>query len=249
MASRQQQLQGGGGFGSLFGSAGVTSVQIPSPVAAAHLAQGQQRSPTQIQDPASLNGQRIASGSYVYTNAAAAAAAALSSSSGQSPYTSTNGYHPTGSNGSSTPSSEYMTPVSSTGASSYNNSYSYGNGVLPPPLSHPPSSPGLVSQHSSSKSSSGGSSSRQSSSSTFNPEKLKRAQSTPKISSLSKTFGSSGGKSFMSSIRGGSSSWEKKGTKKTHVFRPLDYWNGELDPLTFSNLELHPSGKKRYISK
>ncbi|KAG0048636.1 hypothetical protein BGZ83_006427, partial [Gryganskiella cystojenkinii] len=165
LASRQQQLQGGGGLGSFFGSSSpvAASVNSPSPIAQAHLSQGP-RSPTQIQDPSSLNGQRIPSGSYVYTNGIAAAAAAAAASSSSS--------------------------------SSGHQHYANGPG-------QPPSSPSLTSQHTSSKSSSGSAYHT-----TIDPAKLKRAQSTPRITlaSAAKTFGSSGGKSFMNSIRGGSSS-------------------------------------------
>ncbi|GJJ70806.1 ubiquitin carboxyl-terminal hydrolase 9/13 [Entomortierella parvispora] len=201
MASRQQQLQGGGGFGSLFGS-GVAPVQAQSPNGSPLYSNQGPRSPTQIQDPASLNGQRITSGSYVYTNGVAAAAAVATS--GQPHYGSANGYHVNGGTQNQyqqyhPPSSEYTTPASSTDASSTSSYSPYqSNGAGPPPTS-----PSLVSQHTSSKSSST-SSSRYNGA--FDPAKLKRAQSTPKIVSAAKTFGSSGGKSFMNSIRGGSSS-------------------------------------------
>ena len=202
MANRQQQLQGGGGLGSFFGS-GVSSAQTQSPNGspAFHPNQGP-RSPTQIQDPASLNGQRITSGSYVYTNGVAAAAAAPTS--GQQHYGPANGYHVIDSSQHQyhqqyQSPSEYSTPASSADASTTSSYSPYqSNGAGPPP-----SSPSLVSQHTSSKSSSG-SSSRYTG--TFDPAKLKRAQSTPKIVSAAKSFGSSGGKSFMNSIRGGNSS-------------------------------------------
>ncbi|KAG0370224.1 hypothetical protein BGZ54_007235 [Gamsiella multidivaricata] len=61
LASRQQMQNGGGGLGSFFNS-GSSTASGPTPVAAAHLSNGP-RSPTHIQDPNMLNGQKITSGS------------------------------------------------------------------------------------------------------------------------------------------------------------------------------------------
>ncbi|KAF9341804.1 hypothetical protein BGZ91_001685 [Linnemannia elongata] len=214
----QQQQQNGGVMGALFNGGSA-----PSPVSQAHLvngssggptASGGSRSPTQIQDPSMLNGQKITSGSYVYTNGIAAAA-----SPGQPLYTSTNGYHShSTTTGSSIPSDPLPLPhslsspspasTSSHYPSSYTHSNGYGHGhgtngnhgPVPPsptaashyykPSSASSASPSLVPH------------------TTIDPAKLKRAQSTPRISlaSAAKTFGSSGGKSFIGSLRGGSSS-------------------------------------------
>ncbi|KAF9355808.1 hypothetical protein BGX26_006094 [Mortierella sp. AD094] len=96
LANRQQQLNGGGGFGSLFGS-GASS---PNTLSSTQFSNGP-RSPTQIQDPNMLNGQKITSGSYVYTNGIAAGVTSTTLKHPQ--YSSTNGYHANGSD--STPSS------------------------------------------------------------------------------------------------------------------------------------------------
>ncbi|KAG0011313.1 hypothetical protein BGZ81_002245, partial [Podila clonocystis] len=169
-SGRQQpphsQPQGASGFGALFNG-------HPGP----GLNSGP-KSPTQIQDPSMLNGQRITSGSYVYTDGFAAVAPA-----------STPGYHPNGSGRASEPSSPspYSMPSGLNGSSP--NGYRNGaNG----------SSNG-ASQHIASKSSSG-----TPVHTSIDPTKLKRAQSTPKIilASAAKTFGASGGKSFMGSLRG-----------------------------------------------
>ncbi|KAF9991002.1 hypothetical protein BGZ75_007185 [Mortierella antarctica] len=181
LASRHHQQQGGGGFGSFFNS-GPPSITTPSPVAPAHLSNGP-RSPTQIQDPNMLNGQRISSGSYVYTNGVAAATA-----TGQPHYSSANSYHVNG--GPVEPLSHTLSSPTSTG-------YSNGGGA--------PLSPTLPLQHSSSKSSTFSTSAPHT---TIDPAKLKRAQSTPRISlaSAAKSLGASGGKSFMGSLRGGGGS-------------------------------------------
>lgn len=162
------------GFGSLFNG-------HPGPVPNS----GGPKSPTQIQDPSMLNGQRITSGSYVYTDGFAAVAPA-----------STPGYHPNGSGKVSEPSSPspYSMPSGLSNGSSPNG---YRNGA----------SNGYIngaSQHISSKSSSGAPTVHTS----IDPIKLKRAQSTPKIilASAAKTFGASGGKSFMGSLRGNNGS-------------------------------------------
>ncbi|KAG0005673.1 hypothetical protein BGZ80_011138 [Entomortierella chlamydospora] len=173
LASRQQQLNGGGGFGSLF-SSGASS---PNVLSSPQFSNGP-RSPTQIQDPIMLNGQRITSGSYVYTNGIAAGA-----TSRHPQYSSTNGYYANGSD--STPSSP------STAHAPYDN---YGNGdnslstTTTLPLSKSRSS---TMPHT-----------------TIDPAKLKRAQSSPRISlaSAAKSLGASGGKSFMGSLRGGGGS-------------------------------------------
>ncbi|KAG0277265.1 hypothetical protein BGZ95_006243, partial [Linnemannia exigua] len=222
---QQQQQQNGGVMGSLFNGGSA-----PSPVSQAHLANsntngshggsggsGSRSSPTQIQDPSMLNGQKITSGSYVYTNGIAAAA-----SSGQPLYTSTNGYHhhhqhysTAGSHIPSDPlplphtlSSPSPASTSSHYSSLYN--HSNGNGNHGPV---PPSPTAATSHHYKTSSASTPSPSAPSSSSTvphttIDPAKLKRAQSTPRITlaSAAKTFGSSGGKSFIGSLRGGSSS-------------------------------------------
>ncbi|KAG0215090.1 hypothetical protein BGX28_000795 [Mortierella sp. GBA30] len=182
LASRQQQQQGGGGFGSFFNS-GPSAITTPSPVAPAHLSNSP-RSPTQTQDPNILNGQRITSGSYVYTNGIAAAG-----SIGQPHYSSVNGYHANG-------VAEALPHTLSSPVSSASG-YSYGSGA--------PLSPSLPSQHTSSKSSTFSTSAPHT---TIDPAKLKRTQSTPRISlaSAAKTFGASGGKSFIGSLRGGSGS-------------------------------------------
>lgn len=169
-SGRQQpphsQPQGASGFGALFnGHPG------PGPNSGS-------KSPTQIQDPSMLNGQRITSGSYVYTDGFAAVAPA-----------STPGYHPNGSERASEPSSPspYSMPSGLNGSSPNghrNGANGYSNGA---------------SQHIASKSSSG-----VPVHTSIDPTKLKRAQSTPKIilASAAKTFGASGGKSFMGSLRG-----------------------------------------------
>ncbi|KAF8940005.1 hypothetical protein BGZ58_008050 [Dissophora ornata] len=185
LASRQQLQNGGGGFGSLF-SAGPASIPSPSPVAPAHLSNNSW-SPTHIQDPNMLNGQKITSGSYVYTNGIAAGALL----SGQPHYASTNGYHV---NGTSTE------PPPLAASSSASSAIQNGNGMPNSPTMGP--SP---TQHISSKSSSFSSTVMHT---TIDPAKLKRAQSTPRISlaSAAKSFGASGGKAFIGSFRGGSSS-------------------------------------------
>ncbi|KAF9544693.1 hypothetical protein EC957_011800 [Mortierella hygrophila] len=176
---QQQQQQNGGVMGTLFNGGSA-----PSPVSQAHLANGSSGcmtanggpwSPTQIQDPSMLNGQKITSGSYVYTNGIAAAA-----SSGQPLYTSTNGYHSNGhGHGLGTNGNHGPVPPSPTSASHYFKPPSTSS-ASPSPIPH----------------------------TTIDPAKLKRAHSTPRISlaSAAKTFGSSGGKSFIGSLRGGSSS-------------------------------------------
>ncbi|KAG0252388.1 hypothetical protein BG011_007004 [Mortierella polycephala] len=192
LASRQQQQQSGGGLGSFFGN-GPSVISTPSPIAPAHLSNSP-RSPTQVHDPNTLNGQKIMSGSYVYTNGiAAAASAAASASSGHPLYASTNGYHANG--GAPSEPVPAPPPRSSSSYSRYNGHV--GNGT--PPSSAPSS------QHMSSKSSSSSSATPHT---TIDPAKLKRAHSTPRISlaSAAKTFGASGGKSFMGSLRGGGGS-------------------------------------------
>lgn len=182
LASRQQQQQsgGGGGFGSFFGNGST-----PSPIAPAHLSNGP-RSPTQIQDPNMLNGQKITSGSYVYTNGIAATA-----STGQPLYASTNGYHGNGAASEAPPSS---TTSASSSHTTLVNQHGTG-GPQSPTTPHPP--PSL---HMPSRSTSGVSTTPH----TTN-EKLKRTQSTPRITA--KSFGASGGKSFMASFgRGGNGS-------------------------------------------
>lgn len=231
LASRQQQQQvqqqqqnGGGVMGALFNGGSA-----PSPVTQAHMTNGSggtagnggPRSPTQIQDPSMLNGQKITSGSYVYTNGIAAAA-----SSGQPHYTSTNGYHSHSTTGTipsdPLPLPHTMSSPSPASTSHYSSSYNHsnghgngnghghahghsqGHGPVPP-------SPTATSHHykpSSSVSSASPSPSASTIHTTIDPAKLKRAQSTPRITlaSAAKTFGSSGGKSFIGSLRGGSSS-------------------------------------------
>ncbi|KAF9932880.1 hypothetical protein FBU30_007039 [Linnemannia zychae] len=227
LANRQhQQQQNGGVMGALFngGSASSPVSQVNN------TSNGGSRSPTQIHDPSMLNGQKIASGSYIYTNGIVAA----TSSPGQQPqYTSTSGYHhqshsATSSSTASVPSDPLPLPhtLSSPSPAStssyhhsstfnYNNnssghsqSYSHGShGPVPP-------SPTAATSHyykTSSSSSSGSPSSASGPTvphTTIDPAKLKRTQSTPRISlaSAAKTFGSSGGKSFIGSLRGGSSS-------------------------------------------
>ncbi|KAF9191996.1 hypothetical protein BGZ49_003486 [Haplosporangium sp. Z 27] len=169
LASRQSN--GGGGF-SIFGSGSPS----PNPLSVTQFPNGP-RSPTQIQDPNMLNGQKITSGSYVYTNGIAAGAAAVTS--GHPPYSSANGYHANGSD--STPSSP------STAYAPYSH---YGNGdnsTPTVPLTKPNSARSSNVPHT-----------------TIDPAKLKRAQSSPRITlvSAAKSLGSSGGKSFMG-LRGG----------------------------------------------
>ncbi|KAG0381003.1 hypothetical protein BGX24_001191 [Mortierella sp. AD032] len=224
---QQQQQQNGGVMGSLF-----TGGSAPSPVSQAHLANGgtngsngggggggggSRSSPTQIQDPSMLNGQKITSGSYVYTNGIAAAA-----SPGQPLYTSTNGYHQHHSTaGTHIPSDPLplphtmSSPSPASTSSHYSSSpynHSNGNGNHGPV---PPSPTAATSHYYKTSLASTPSPSAPSSSSsstvphtTIDPAKLKRAQSTPRITlaSAAKTFGSSGGKSFIGSLRGGSSS-------------------------------------------
>ncbi|KAG0292660.1 hypothetical protein BGZ98_002505 [Dissophora globulifera] len=173
---------GAGGFGSLFGSVSPGATQRTS---------NAPWSPTQVQDPSMLNGQKITSGSYVYTNGVAAA-----TSSGQPHYASANGYHVNG-NGVSPSASQPMTlPSAPTAYSSFNGQHT--NGAPQSPTTGPVS----TSQHL--KSSSAAASAH----TAIDPAKLKRAQSTPRISlaSAAKTFGASGGKSFIGSLRGGSGS-------------------------------------------
>ncbi|KAF9912941.1 hypothetical protein EC991_007555 [Linnemannia zychae] len=221
LASRQQQQQQNGGvMGSLFNGGSA-----PSPVSQGHLANGpsgsnagggSRNSPTQIQDPSMLNGQKITSGSYVYTNGIAAA-----TSPGQPQYTSTNGYHPHHQH-HSTPGSHIPSdplplphtlsspsPASTSHYSSSPYNHSNGNGNHGPV---PPSPTAATSHHYKASSVTSPSSVAASSSTvphtTIDPAKLKRAQSTPRISlaSAAKTFGSSGGKSFIGSLRGGNNS-------------------------------------------
>ncbi|KAI1314654.1 hypothetical protein EDD11_001907 [Mortierella claussenii] len=224
LASRQQQQQqqqnGSSGFGSLFGGG------APSPITATHLSNGPlspvgpPRSPTQIQDPTTLlNGQKITSGSYVYTNGAAAVAAAAAvsgsvpSSSGSTTGSSlghyafsttmTNGYQYSN---ETTPDYGHL-PSSPSAYSSFTNGHS-GGGVPPSPTQ----STSFVSLHFSSSSGSGSTTTTSGLGTTIvphttiDPAKLKRAQSTPRISlaSAAKTFGASGGKSFIGSLRGNS---------------------------------------------
>ncbi|KAG0212368.1 hypothetical protein BGX33_003659 [Mortierella sp. NVP41] len=211
---QQQQQQNVGVMGSLFNGGSA-----PSPVSQAHLSNGigggGPRSPTQIQDPSMLNGQKITSGSYVYTNGIAAAA-----SPGQPLYTSTNGYHShsmgaipsdplplphTLSSPSPASTSSHYSPYNHANS---HNSHSNSNGSHHVPV---PPSPTATSHYYKPSSASSASPSVSASSvphTTIDPAKLKRAQSTPRISlaSAAKTFGASGGKSFIGSLRGGSSS-------------------------------------------
>jgi hypothetical protein len=220
LASRQQQQQahqqqqtGGGVIGALFNGGSA-----PSPIAQAHLANGNggtlgnggSRSPTQIQDPSMLNGQKISSGSYVYTNGIAAAA-----SSGQPQYTSTNGYHSHSTTGAipsdPLPLPHTMSSPSPASTSHYSSSYNHSNGHGQGHGPVPPSPTATSHYYKPSSSSSSLASPSPSASTvhtTIDPAKLKRAQSTPRITlaSAAKTFGSSGGKSFIGSLRGGSSS-------------------------------------------
>ncbi|KAG0332383.1 hypothetical protein BG004_001289 [Podila humilis] len=161
------------GFGSLFnGHQSQSSTGASGP-----------KSPTNIQDPTMLNGQKITSGSYVYTDGFATVTPATAP-----------GYHPNGPGRTSEPSSPspYSMPSGLSSPNGYHNgnsngsnSHGYGNGV--------------PSQHVSSKSSSGGAPVPHSS---IDPTKLKRAQSTPKIilASAAKTFGGSSGKSKFESL-------------------------------------------------
>jgi hypothetical protein len=173
LASRQQQQSGGGGFGSFFGNGSITS--------STGSANGP-RSPTQIHDPNMLNGQKITSGSYVYTNGVATA----TSSPGQPAYASTNGYHPNG-----------MLPEALPSPSSSSSPYSTfinQNGPTSPqsPTTAQPSSLTL------SKSSTVSANTPHT---TIDPAKLKRTQSTSRISlAAAKSFGASGGKSFIGSF-------------------------------------------------
>ncbi|KAF9416783.1 hypothetical protein BGZ94_010114 [Podila epigama] len=149
------------GFGSLFNQ-GSPSVGGP-------------RSPTQIQDPTMLNGQRITSGSYVYTDGFANVAQA----SPQGNFYGGNGSEPSSPSPYSMPSS--LSSSSGTGHGQMNGTYHGGR----------------TGSHS--KPSSGSSSTVHS---TIDPAKLKRAQSTPKIlATAAKTFGASSGKSFIGSLR------------------------------------------------
>lgn len=166
LANRQQQNGGGGGFGSFFGGGST-----PSPIAPAHIANGP-RSPTQIQDPNMLNGQKITSGSYVYTNG-------IATPTSGPPYASnTNGYHANGTASEVPPS-----PHSTTSPQL-------------PMTAHPVQTSSF---HMPSKSSSSASTTPHT---TIDPAKLKRAQSTPRISlaTAAKSLGGSGGKSFMGSF-------------------------------------------------
>ncbi|KAF9435101.1 hypothetical protein BGZ76_006894 [Entomortierella beljakovae] len=167
LASRQQALNGGGGFGSLFSSASPT-LPSPSSLTSTQFSNGP-RSPTQIQDPNMLNGQKIPSGSYVYSNNL--------TTGGHPSYSSTNGY----TNGSdSTPSSP----------STAFPPHSFSNGNSSTATST------TSTQHQASRSST-------MPHATIDPAKLKRAQSTPRITlaSAAKSLGASGGKSFMGSLR------------------------------------------------
>ncbi|KAK3832387.1 MAG: hypothetical protein J3R72DRAFT_478214 [Linnemannia gamsii] len=209
---------------------GLGSADLDHPVSQAHLANGgtngsnggsggggSRSSPTQIQDPSMLNGQKITSGSYVYTNGIAAA-----TSPGQPLYTSTNGYHQHHSTAGTHIPSEPLplphtmsSPSPASTSSHYSSSpynHSNGNGNHGPV---PPSPTAATSHYYKTSLASTPSPSAPSSSSsstvphtTIDPAKLKRAQSTPRITlaSAAKTFGSSGGKSFIGSLRGGSSS-------------------------------------------
>ncbi|KAF9351655.1 hypothetical protein BGX34_000430 [Mortierella sp. NVP85] len=174
LASRQQQQSGGGGFGSFFGNGSAAS--------STGSANGP-RSPTQIHDPNMLNGQKITSGSYVYTNGVATA----TSSPGQPAYASTNGYHPNG-----------MLPEALPSPSSSSSPYStfinqHGPASPQSPTTAQPSSLTL------SKSSTVSANTPHT---TIDPAKLKRTQSTPRISlaTAAKSFGASGGKSFIGSF-------------------------------------------------
>lgn len=174
LASRQQQQSGGGGFGSFFGNGSAAS--------STGSANGP-RSPTQIHDPNMLNGQKITSGSYVYTNGVATATA----SPGQPAYASTNGYHSNG-----VPPEALSSPSSSSSPySTFINQH--GPGSPQSPTASQPSS------HTLSKSSTVSSNTPHT---TIDPAKLKRTQSTPRISlaTAAKSFGASGGKSFIGSF-------------------------------------------------
>ncbi|KAF9584328.1 hypothetical protein BGW38_006853 [Lunasporangiospora selenospora] len=210
----QQQVAGGGGFGSLFGSgvpAGSASTAVsthpssPRSPTAAHLPHETAAGSTNAAASMMLHGQRISSGSYVYTNGVAAG-----SFSGQPQFSAVNGYntHPLSSDqplSSQLPSKAATfsgaIPSSSALPQGQPPGTSTGVGAQVPPL---PPIPGSMSAsaaasvvppppvpHT-----------------TIDLAKLKRAQSSPRITlaTAAKSFGAAGGKSFIGSLRGSSGS-------------------------------------------